>query len=150
MSGVLGLSDREHREMTAQLKDSEQENEHETEDGADTEADTNAAAQFSSEWVNAIAQSSSALVIACILKLPRISDTGARQLAVDIGYLTNVMSAVGVSASPLFARLLELFEMSLTEHAAVVQAQVQKPRDATVLLERTLGKARGIGADALC
>ena len=63
-------------------------------------------------------------------------------------FLTNVMSAVGVSASPLFARLLELFEMSLTEHAAVVQTQAQKPRDATVLLERILGKARGIGADA--
>ena len=120
-------------------------------DEEDAAEDSNAGAQFSSEWLEAVSHSASALLLACILKLGHISDGGVRQLAVDVGYLKNVMSAVGVTAGPLFVRSLELLEMDTPELSAIIQANAKGPtRDAILMLERSLGAARGVGVDIVC
>ena len=62
----------------------------------------------------------------------------------DVGYLVNVMSALGVAPSPVFEHLLELLEMTLDEHAELAQQTAGAAVSPQTALARKLGKLRGL------
>ena len=56
-----------------------------------------------------------ALFVNSILSIRFISDIGAKQLVVDITYMLNVLSALGVKAGKLMTPLKKIFEMNKDE-----------------------------------
>jgi len=55
---------------------------------------------FVFQWINSITRGTMGLYMQKIIEIPHLSETGAKQLAADIGYLMNVASALGVSVDP--------------------------------------------------
>ena len=70
---------------------------------------------FSKAWVAVSASGAMALFVNSILSIRFISDIGAKQLVVDITYMLNVLSALGVKAGKLMTPLKKVFEMNKDE-----------------------------------
>ena len=70
---------------------------------------------FSKAWVAVSASGAMALFVNSILSIRFISDIGAKQLVVDITYMLNVLSALGVKAGKLMTPLKKIFEMNKDE-----------------------------------
>ena len=62
-------------------------------------------------WISLVGKRTVALVVAAIRQIPYISEFGARQLVADVDYLTNVLTAIGLSGSD--------YELLLQVHLAV-------------------------------
>jgi hypothetical protein len=70
---------------------------------------------FSKTWVAVSASGAMALFVNSILSIRFISDIGAKQLVVDISYMLNVLSALGLKAGKLMIPLKKIFEMNIDE-----------------------------------
>ena len=91
-----------------------------------------------SEWLDTLAHATSARYMCCILQLPTLSENGARQLATDVGYLLNVLSALGVAPSSVLEHLLEVLEMSVDILAALLSVSADSEGCCNGLLPLTL------------
>ena len=81
---------------------------------------------FSKAWVAVSASGAMALFVNTILSIRFISDIGAQQLVLDISYMLNVLSALGVQAGKLMEPLKKIFEMNLDELTALANAEDTK------------------------
>mmetsp|Transcript_10771 Transcript_10771/g.32971 ORF Transcript_10771/g.32971 Transcript_10771/m.32971 type:complete len:735 (+) Transcript_10771:127-2331(+) len=75
---------------------------------------------FAQRWIANVAQGAMTLFVDQILRLSRISQSGASQLAVDLEYVCSVMSALGVSISESVTGVRAVLEAE--NIAAAVQA----------------------------
>ena len=69
-----------------------------------------------------------------ILRIPHLSAHGSAQLAVDISYVMNITSAMGVPASPMLTHLRSLLKITkdeLSEWADEVDRASAPRRNAT-------------------
>jgi hypothetical protein len=55
--------------------------------------------KFTSHWVNYIGHSMASLYLSKIFEISGLSESGALQLEQDIGYLTNILSLLGVDVN---------------------------------------------------
>lgn len=82
--------------------------------------DIDASMQFCNHWLNAIALYVTGRVLERVMKIPSLSSKGSEQLNADLGYLVNVLAALGVAGQPHpllvhFAALSTMDSASLTE-----------------------------------
>lgn len=82
-----------------------------------SEADGNSGDDKSGDdqWLSLSSLGLVARFVRQILNIPHLSARGSAQLAVDISYVMNITSAMGVSASPLLQHLRSLLEISKEE-----------------------------------
>ncbi|CAG9465299.1 unnamed protein product [Pedinophyceae sp. YPF-701] len=94
-------------------------------DDADAANGDDAPQDFDAErWLDALGSSAADVVIQALAGVPRLSDAGAAQMAADLEYVGNVLSALGVAAPPS----LQAWGAALGEvrgGAAKVRAAVQ-------------------------
>lgn len=67
------------------------------------DANADEAQFFATEWMFKVAEGATAIYMEQLRGIQYITDRGAQQLAVDIEYLTNVLSALSVSIPPMLA-----------------------------------------------
>ncbi|XP_057952618.1 conserved oligomeric Golgi complex subunit 7 [Malania oleifera] len=70
---------------------------------ANTDASTDEAQFFATEWMFKVAEGATALYMDQLRGIQYITDRGAQQLAVDIEYLSNVLSALSVPIPPILS-----------------------------------------------
>ncbi|GLE01013.1 hypothetical protein PINS_up009826 [Pythium insidiosum] len=72
-------------------------------DGVATEEEQqDAAAQFVDAWTGVMASGTTAALLTAIARMPSLSSLGAKQLAADVGYFANVLSALGFGGDDNF------------------------------------------------
>ncbi|CAG8516073.1 7328_t:CDS:2 [Ambispora leptoticha] len=69
-------------------------------------------------WITSIARGTMFALVEKILSIPQLSKHGTRQLLTDLGYLTNVLSALDISAVD---ELLQIYKMLEMEEEQVVK-----------------------------
>ena len=78
------------------------------------------AIQFVNEWLQAMCDAVTGLVLTQISCIPVLTHRGRAQLAVDIDYLSNVIDAMGLKAHPLLAHTTTLLNRNPLELLAEV------------------------------
>jgi len=81
-----------------------------------------AAIQFVNEWLQAMCDAVTGLVLSQIICIRVLTHRGRAQLAVDIDYLSNVIDAMGLKAHPLLTHMATL----LSRNPAELQSEVSK------------------------
>ena len=81
-----------------------------------------ASMRFVNEWLQAVCDAVSGLVLIQIIGIPRLSNKGRAQLAADLDYLSNVISAMGLHAHPLLTHVRTL----LTRNPITLFEEVSK------------------------
>ncbi|KAG1695770.1 hypothetical protein DVH05_019109 [Phytophthora capsici] len=79
-------------------------------------APTATATEFVDLWTGAVASGTLAVFLRTVCSIPLLSDMGAQQLAADLGYFHNVLSAVGGEGSFIVDDLRRALEMDLQAH----------------------------------
>lgn len=74
------------------------------------------AAKFVDLWSATVASSTLAALLRTVCSIPYLSEIGAKQLAADLGYFYNVLSAVGGEANFIVDDLRRALEMDLQTH----------------------------------
>jgi hypothetical protein len=67
-----------------------------------------AALGLANEWLGAMADAITGLVLAQVLRITKLSALGRRQLDTDVAYLRNVVAAIGLAAHPVLEHLSQL------------------------------------------
>ncbi len=70
--------------------------------------DDTAALNFVNDWLGALGDALVGLILAQVVQIKRLSSVGRAQLAVDLDYFTNVISAVGLRVHPLLLHVRAL------------------------------------------
>eukprot|EP00741_Cyanophora_paradoxa_P025709 tig00000388_g24810.t1 len=104
------------------------------------EEDEEAAGAFAAGWIAAVAKGTAQMYVEQILQIPNLGATGSRQLATDIGYLSNVMSALGVAVEAPLRAAQRLLGASRDEFLDAVEDDPSIDRK----LARTLAAIRSI------
>mmetsp|Transcript_5146 Transcript_5146/g.8490 ORF Transcript_5146/g.8490 Transcript_5146/m.8490 type:complete len:941 (-) Transcript_5146:66-2888(-) len=76
---------------------------------------------FAHGWITSIAKGTVSLYVEQILQISSITPHGARQLSTDIGYLINVLSALGVTVDLLLLSCQQMLSVSKEEFLDVVE-----------------------------
>ncbi|KAK1930331.1 Conserved oligomeric Golgi complex subunit 7 [Phytophthora citrophthora] len=79
-------------------------------------APTATATEFVDLWTGAVASGTLAAFLRTVCSIPLLSDMGAQQLAADLGYFHNVLSAVGGEGSFIIDDLRRALEMDVQAH----------------------------------
>ena len=92
------------------------------------------AVNFVNDWLGAIADAIVGLVLSWLMRIPELSKQGRVQLAADLGYLKNVVSALGLSPHPILSFLCGL----TTREGSKLQMNqlLQKGQGNTVVLQQ--------------
>ncbi|KAL3657686.1 hypothetical protein V7S43_017261 [Phytophthora oleae] len=79
-------------------------------------APTATATEFVDLWTGAVASGTLAAFLRTVCSIPLLSEMGAQQLAADLGYFHNVLSAVGGEGSFIVDDLRRALEIDLQAH----------------------------------
>lgn len=73
--------------------------------GGEEEEEADGADAIDAEWLDRVASGAAGLYTRQLLAIPRLSAKGAQQLAADLEYFCNVLSALSVTVSPTLATI---------------------------------------------
>eukprot|EP00656_Telonema_subtile_P008182 TRINITY_DN1382_c0_g1_i5.p1 TRINITY_DN1382_c0_g1~~TRINITY_DN1382_c0_g1_i5.p1 ORF type:complete len:514 (+),score=150.24 TRINITY_DN1382_c0_g1_i5:146-1687(+) len=73
------------------------------------------AEQFVHKWVSKLARMAADLYIGQLLTMPRLSGSGAAQLAADMQYLVNVLKALAIDPHPKLLQSIQALQASQSE-----------------------------------
>lgn len=103
---------------------------------------------FSAVWVRAVAHGSVTRLLSCALKIERLSDTGARQLSLDLSYVVNVLSALDADEEPLLATFQQALAMTKDELRDLIRTPASPfASDQGRAVAREVATRRGISLD---
>jgi len=97
------------------------------EDHEDEDEFEKASAAFCNEWLDVIGTAVTGRILERILRIHRLTDSGAKHLATDLNYLLNVFSALGILGHPHpllkhFENLVSMEKDVLTERIILAQS----------------------------
>ncbi|KAI9910227.1 hypothetical protein PsorP6_010725 [Peronosclerospora sorghi] len=92
------------------------------------QASVSAATEFVDLWTAAVASSTLAAYLRTVCSIPMLSEMGARQLAVDLGYFHNILNAVGCEGDFILDDVCRALGMDLQAHVDHVR-KLQKDQD---------------------
>lgn len=98
------------------------ENEDDEPNVADAVADS-PAAQFCNDWLTCVARAATGAFLAQVLRIPKLDGRGAQHLAVDAGYLINVLRALALPAHALLKHLRYLVLAPADELGSLLEAR---------------------------
>jgi len=73
---------------------------HEEEEDPDEDEATRASHAFCNEWLHVVGLAVTGRLLECMSRLGRIGPGGAAHVAADLGYMNNVLGALGISGHP--------------------------------------------------
>jgi hypothetical protein len=73
--------------------------------GGEEDEEADGADAIDAEWLDRVASGAAGLYTRQLLAIPRLSAKGAQQLAADLEYFCNVLSALSVIVSPTLATI---------------------------------------------
>ncbi len=124
----------------------------EREDDADDEESI-----FCNKWLDVVCCAVTGRYLERILRVAKLSPYGAKKLAVDLGYLINVFSALGISGHPhpllgYFVRLVEMDSEELLYRTQGQPESKEDPNDVEIsrtlkAIEERIAAIRGVGID---
>ena len=83
----------------------------------DTADDDTAALNFVNDWLGALGDALVGLILSKVVQIKKLSGRGRAQLAVDLDYFSNVISAVGLHVHPLLLHVRALLASSVEPSA---------------------------------
>ena len=115
---------------------------------SDDASDETASLNFVNHWLGALGDALVGALVASVVQIKQLSSTGRAQLAVDLDYLTNVISAVGLRVHPLLLHIRTFLAAPMEAEAllAAVQAMPAVKPVATSLKLVDLAVARAMAA----
>lgn len=116
---------------------------------ADDASDDTASLNFVNQWLGALGDALAGALVVRIVQIKQLSATGRAQLTVDLDYLTNVISAVGLRVHPLLLHIRTLLA-SPKEAEALLESVLAMPAVKPVaislkLVDLALAKAMASG-----
>lgn len=124
----------------------------EREDDADDEESI-----FCNKWLDVVCCAVTGRFLERILRIAKLSPHGSKKLSVDLGYLINVFSALGVIGHPhpllgYFVSLVEMDDEALTYRIQRRPESVEDPSEVEILrtimvMEQRVAAIRGVGID---
>eukprot|EP01027_Heterolobosea_sp_BB2_P013218 GEZU01019076.1.p1 GENE.GEZU01019076.1~~GEZU01019076.1.p1 ORF type:complete len:188 (-),score=51.84 GEZU01019076.1:400-963(-) len=93
-------------------------------------------------WLDMVSKGTVEALQERIMLLPRLSDSGAKQLAADIDYLFNVMSALSESPHPSLKVMSSLLSTPKEEFIKTMATTISSPSDKRIALK--VAQLRGI------
>ncbi|XP_042000505.1 conserved oligomeric Golgi complex subunit 7-like [Salvia splendens] len=100
---------------------------------------------FATEWMFKVGEGASALYIEQLRGIQKITDRGAQQLAVDIEYLSNVLSALSMPTPPVLATFHTCFSTPRDQLKDVVKSD--SGNQLGLPTANLVCKMRGVGLD---
>lgn len=73
-------------------------------------------------WITAVARGTMLHYINGIQAIPKLSTYGSNQLATDIGYMINILSALSIDPLPYLTRIKGLLELDLSEYQNALES----------------------------
>lgn len=100
-----------HQLQSAEDADNEDLENHNKIEGENIDSEEN---MFCNKWLNVVCSAVTGRLLENIMRFDRITNKGCEHLAVDISYMINVLSALGISGqpNPLLGHLVELVKMN--------------------------------------
>ncbi|KAI8915060.1 oligomeric Golgi complex subunit 7 [Entophlyctis helioformis] len=103
-------------------------------------------------WISAVSRAVEAKYVDCILRIPRLTPYGCKQLATDISYLSNVLAAMEIDLEPRLAEVQLRVEQTDAELAGVVEAPAESGsagaaeagRDVLAQVAQRIAEQRGL------
>lgn len=92
-----------------------------TDDATDPSDDEAAAMAFVNEWLGAVSDATMGFVLGQIALVKKLTAVGRAQLIVDLDYISNVISAMGLRQHPMITHLRQL----LTNEPKALQGMVE-------------------------
>ncbi|GAM17697.1 hypothetical protein SAMD00019534_008720 [Acytostelium subglobosum LB1] len=96
------------------------------------------------QWMTLVASATEKLYLQSIVEISMLSEFGCQQLSNDIGYLFNVLSALGVSADPLLSRTQQLVSTPKERYAEIISNIMKSDNNAEKNIANLIAKMRGI------
>eukprot|EP01125_Pyxidicula_operculata_P020505 TRINITY_DN7598_c0_g1_i2.p1 TRINITY_DN7598_c0_g1~~TRINITY_DN7598_c0_g1_i2.p1 ORF type:complete len:900 (-),score=207.85 TRINITY_DN7598_c0_g1_i2:139-2838(-) len=96
---------------------------------------------FALQWIESVAKATMILYLEKILEIPKLSEIGATQLAVDIAHLFNVLKALDVTPEPLLQFILDTVNLSTKEQFDQEYANTNSKTKQ--MISKIIGKKRG-------
>ncbi len=92
------------------------------------------ATRFVSEWLQAVCDAVTGLVLAQLVRITRLTHHGRAQLAVDIDYLKNVIAAMGLGLHPVLSHVRTLLSRNPADLLSEVNKQAVRGAAGSALL----------------
>ena len=125
----------EGKELVAHVNSGFEDDGEEDEEDEDLDPDEKAAADFCNKWLDVVGVALTGRLLERIMRIPRLSAKGCDHLAADLGYLVNVLAALGLPnhPHPLVNHVAELARLD----AATFKEQM-KGRDRSIPIVSTV------------
>jgi conserved oligomeric Golgi complex subunit 7 len=131
-------------EDSGELEEDDDEEEH-------MDAAAKASAAFCNKWLDVVGLAVTGRLLEKVMRIPRLSTKGCEHLSVDLNYLVNVLSALGVPGHPhpLVSHVAELATMESDELQAQIQSRDRNvPAELAVRsIEQRIALIRGIAVN---